>query len=151
MGKVVGLFLFEEEGAPPNAVETVYPASNGGFAGDRHGVRSGRKILAADAAALGSLGLSPGAVREQITIDGIPGLDSLPVGTRLRAGKAIFEVTKPCAPCLVIGEYNGVEDKEAFRAALEGKRGIFVMFVEPGAVSVGDEVSVVAQAASEIG
>jgi MOSC domain-containing protein YiiM len=86
--------------------------------------------------------LAPGALREQLTVEGLPELDSLPPGTRIAAGAGILEVIDSCAPCLVIGEYNGVEDREAFRQSLEGRRGMFVEFVEPAEISVGDVVRV---------
>jgi MOSC domain-containing protein YiiM len=100
-----------------------------------------------DARDLRDLGLSPGDLREQITID-LPGLMELPAGARLRVGRAVLEITKPCEPCTHIGEHVGVGDVEAFRDHLRGRRGMLARFLEVDAASVirmGDPVEVLAE------
>jgi MOSC domain-containing protein YiiM len=97
-----------------------------------------------DAGDLRDMGLSPGDLREQITID-LPGLMELAAGARLRVGPAVLEVTKPCEPCTHIGEHVGVDDVEAFRDHLRGRRGMLARFLEVDAgavIRVGDTVEV---------
>jgi MOSC domain-containing protein YiiM len=90
------------------------------------------------------LGIRPGDLREQITVD-LPGLMRLAPGTRLRVGPAVLEITKECVGCTHIGEHVGVQDVEAFRLSLEGRRGMLasVREVEDGQpIRVGDHVEV---------
>ena len=150
MASVVGIFLYEREGDRPTSVENAEFDSAGSLSGDRHGKKPGRKILMVDRDVLDEKGLAPGALREQLTVEGLPELYSFPAGTRLMVGSASLEVLKPCAPCLIIGQYNGAEDPEAFRQSIEGRRGMFVEFVgDPGeSISIGDEVRVVEKAES---
>lgn len=143
MSKVAGLFLFERKGAEASSVDEIRPDEKGGLAGDHHGARPNREILVVDSGILDELGLKPGALREQITVEDLPMLDNLGPGTRLAVGNSILQIAEPCHGCLIIGEYNGA-DPETFRAAIDGRRGMFVQFVESdGAViRVGDEVRV---------
>lgn len=143
MAKVAGLFLFEEKGAEPASVDEARPDVKGGLDGDHHGARPNREILVVDRAILDELGLKPGALREQVTVEGIPELDTLEPGTKLSVGSSALRITDQCHGCLTIGEYNGA-DPETFRAAIEGHRGMFVQFEDPeGAViRVGDEVKI---------
>jgi MOSC domain-containing protein YiiM len=146
MGKVVGLFLYEEKGAVPLEVETARRGPKGEFEGDHHGTRSGREILVVDRDVLDDHGLKPGALREQVTFEGFPQLNTLSHGSKLRVGDAVLEIVDPCGPCLKIGAYNGVEDVEAFRESLEGRRGVFVKFVEEDAdseIKIGDPVELI--------
>lgn len=151
MAEVVGLFLYGRKGATPLPVPRVRSNPLGGLEGDWHGSRFPyvRSILMVDRAVLDDLGLGPGDLREQVTVEGLPELDSLASGTRLLAGEAELEITKECGPCLTIGAYNRVRDAEAFRDALRGRRGVFVRFVEgsPREISLGDPVR--ARAASQ--
>jgi MOSC domain-containing protein YiiM len=65
-------------------------------------------------------------------------------GTRLRIGPALLEITKECIGCTHIGEHIGVDDVEAFRQSLEGRRGMLARVVEADGdpIRVGDEVEV---------
>ena len=145
VGTVVGLFLYEEKGASPLLVDVVRRDDRGGLDGDgdHHGGRAGRQILAVDQEVLDDHGLKPGALREQLTFDGFPELNTLAHGSKIRVGETILEVVDPCGPCLKIGAYNGVEDVEAFREQLQGRRGVFVKFAEDAPsfeINVGDSV-----------
>lgn len=143
MAKIAALFTYSAEGAAPAPIDAAGPNEKGALEGDRHGAKPGRKILMVDQGILDELGLEPGALREQITVEGLPELDSLPPGTRLEVGDSTLEITKACAPCLTIGAHNQVEDPEAFRDLLEGRRGMFVEFVgHAQKISVGDQVAV---------
>lgn len=141
MPKVTGLFLFEKKGAEPASVDEARSDPKGGLDRDHHGARPNREILVVDRGILDELGLKPGALREQITVEGFPELDTLEPGTRLAVGNSTMKIMEPCHGCLIIGEYNGA-DPESFREAIEGHRGMFVQFVESddGVIRVGDEV-----------
>jgi hypothetical protein len=145
-GRVVSLQVVPGNHAEPSFVEEATPIAGGGLQGDWHRKRGGRALLLMDPRDLRDLGLSPGDLREQITID-LPGLMELEAGTRLRVGPAVLEITKPCEPCTHIGEHVGVDDVEAFRDHLRGRRGMLARFLEVDAeavIRVGDTVEVLA-------
>jgi MOSC domain-containing protein YiiM len=62
---------------------------------------------------------------------------SLAEGQHLQMGNAQFEVTIPCEPCVQMDRV-----RQGLKDLLEGRRGIFVRVLSPGAVRVGDAVSV---------
>jgi MOSC domain-containing protein YiiM len=84
---------------------------------------------------LDALGLEPGAIRENITVDG-DDVQAWPVGQRLRVGGALFEVTMVCDPCERMDKL-----RPGLRAELEGRRGMLARVLETGPVAVGDEVA----------
>lgn len=145
MAKISNLLIHHTEGERPAPSEHVSISRTGGIVGDSHdGGRLNRQVLVSDARVLSQMRLAPGDLREQITAEGVP-FDELAPGTRVLFGEAEAEVLGPCAPCLSIGEYLGVPDKEAFRDAMQQKRGMFVLFDAKSAgtkISVGDEIRV---------
>ncbi|MGH2400208.1 MAG: MOSC domain-containing protein [bacterium] len=146
-GRVLSLQLLTAHGTPPRSVPEVRALVGRGLDGDIHGKAkpdSRRQVLIVDAATLAVMGLQPGALREQITIE-FPPLETLPVGTLLRVGEVTFELTGPCEPCTHIGALNGVADPEAFRSALEGRRGQTARVAaidREGRIRVGDVIAV---------
>jgi MOSC domain-containing protein YiiM len=137
-GRVISLQLKREHWEPLERVDAV-EATAVGLRGDRHAGREGgkRQVLLTDEADLRDVDLKPGDLREQVTLD-LPGLMSLPPGTRLRVGDAVLELTGPCEPCTHIGEHVGVEDREAFQRDLRGRRGMLARVAGPGTIAVGD-------------
>ena len=83
------------------------------------------------------MNVEPGAVRENITVDG-DDVQRWPVGQRVRAGEAEFEITMVCDPCHRMDEL-----RDGLRAELDGKRGMLARVVEIGEVAVGDAVELV--------
>jgi MOSC domain-containing protein YiiM len=142
VGRVVSLQLKTRHWGPLEAVDSV-TATPVGLDGDRHAGRRGgkRQVLLAESGDLRHVGLAPGELREQVTVD-LPGLMRLGAGSRLRVGEAVLEVTGPCEPCTHIGEHVGVEDREAFRRSLVGRRGMLATVVGEGTIRLGDPVEV---------
>jgi MOSC domain-containing protein YiiM len=143
-GKVVSLQVVPTNHAAAEHRDVVRAVEGKGIEGDWHFHRGNRAVLLMDQADLRELDLRPGDLREQITLE-LDGLMSLPSGTRLRLGQATLELSKVCAPCTHIGEHVGVEDVEAFRDRLQGRRGMLarVAAVEgDGRIRVGDRVRV---------
>ena len=131
-----------EHSAPLEPLDSVQVTSVG-LEGDRHAGREDgkRQVLLVEAGDLRDLGLSPGDLREQMTVD-LPGLMALGEGTRLRVGETLLELTGVCDPCTHIGEHVGVEDREAFRRTLVGRRGMLARVVREGAIRRDDPVEV---------
>lgn len=142
MGRVVSLQTKREHDAPLEPVEA-FQATSLGLDGDKHSGREEgkRQVLLAEAGDLRDLGLEPGALREQVTVD-LPGLMALPEGTRLRVGGARLEVTGVCEPCTHIGEHVGAEDPEALRQTLVGRRGMLARVLGEGPIRRDDLVEV---------
>ncbi len=110
----------------------------GGIPGDEHfAPESIRQVLLIENETLRELGLEPGMVKENVTVEGIE-LMGLPAGTRLSLGHAVIEVTKECEPCERMEEI-----RDGLRAELVRRRGMLARVVTPGAVRTGDPVRVV--------
>jgi MOSC domain-containing protein YiiM len=141
--RVVSLQLHERHGEHPRPVATVSARIGGGLEGDSHVSRQLRAVVVLDRSTLDALGLEFGDLREQITLEGLPGVTSLPPGTSLRIGGATLRVNGECEPCTHIGEMNGRPDVEAFQASLEHRRGaVCTVVAVTGPISVGDPVEV---------
>ena len=148
MARVVSLQLHVGHGQPMRTVNEAPARIGGGLEGDSHAARSKRAVTIVDRSTHDAVGVKPGDLREQITVDGMPDLGSLAEGTQLRIGAITLRVNGPCDPCEHIGVMNGADPKE-FRARLEGRRGLVCTVVAAvGPVRVGDEVGVMETAAS---
>jgi MOSC domain-containing protein YiiM len=146
-GRVVSLQIRVEKHGTPTAVAEVAGRVGGGLEGDVHARRSTRAVLVIDRATLDELGLQPGDLREEITIDGFPDVTNLPVDSELRIGGVTLRVNGPCEPCTHIGELLGVPDRDAFRQTLLGRRGALCTVAAVAApIRVGDPVDVLVRA-----
>jgi len=110
-------------------------AVTGGFDGDHHmGSSKRRQILLISGSVLDELNLEPGAIYENIVVDGMDVM-ALQEGQELRLGDVLVEVTIPCEPCIQMDRV-----RYGLQKALEGRRGMFVRVIAPGTVRVGDRV-----------
>jgi MOSC domain-containing protein YiiM len=105
-----------------------------GMEGCAHANPPRREVLFASSEHLDSVGVEPGAIRENLTVTGAD-VEQWPVGQRVRVGEALFEITMVCDPCHRMDEL-----REGLRAELEGKRGMLARVVESGEVAIGDEI-----------
>jgi MOSC domain-containing protein YiiM len=146
--KVISLQVHEGHGKPMRSVPLADVRVGGGIEGDSHVHRSKRAITIVDRSTHDAVGVKPGDLREQITVEGLPKLGDIAEGTRLRIGAVTLRVNGPCDPCEHIGEMNGADPKE-FQVLLEGRRGLVCNVVSAdGPVRVGDEVSMMETADS---
>jgi MOSC domain-containing protein YiiM len=106
-----------------------------GVAGCAHG-RSGskRQILLVDQETLNAMQLVPGAIRENLTTEGI-NINGLSVGQRLRVGVAILEISAVCTPCDQLEKI-----RPGLRRELYGRRGMLCQVIEGGDVRPGDSI-----------
>jgi MOSC domain-containing protein YiiM len=147
-GRVASIQLLQAHGQRPRPVSEAVAVPGRGLDEDLHGKTredGKRQVLLMDTETLDALGLSPGDLRDQITLD-LPGLQGLPEGTKLRVGQAELELTGPCEPCTHIGELLGKVDREAFRGSLVGRRGVLARVVAvtgDGRIRVGDPAELV--------
>jgi MOSC domain-containing protein YiiM len=145
--KVISLQLHTAHGVLPTPVREATANVDAGIEGDSHGGRPKRAVLVVDRSTHDALGLRPGDLREQITIDGLPDVTRLAEGTELRIGGVTLRVNGECEPCTHIGEMNGQTDVEAFRLSLVGRRGaLCTVLVADGPIRIGDPVTVLVRA-----
>jgi MOSC domain-containing protein YiiM len=106
-----------------------------GLEGCAHANPPMREVLFVSTDHLDSVGVEPGAIRENLTVAGTD-VQEWPIGQRVRVGdEAVFEVTMVCDPCARMDAL-----RDGLRAELEGKRGMLAKIVESGEVAVGDPV-----------
>jgi MOSC domain-containing protein YiiM len=61
----------------------------------------------------------------------------LPIGTRLRIGEALFELTVECEPCNLMDQL-----RPGLKETLKGQRGMLARVTQSGTLSVGDAILV---------
>lgn len=106
-----------------------------GLEGCAHGGRAAhRQVLIASVEHLASVGVEPGAIRENLTVEGAD-VQEWPVGARVRVGDAEFEITEVCEPCHKMDAL-----RPGLREELDGKRGMLARVVRGGELRVGDDI-----------
>ena len=138
MATVAGLFTSPaRKSGVSTAHERVRAVAGQGFEGCAHANPPKREVLFVSREHLDGLDLEPGQIRENITVDG-EDVQAWEIGSRVRAGEALFEVTMVCDPCHRMDEL-----RDGLREQLEGRRGMLARVVEGGEVTVGDPVEIV--------
>ena len=108
-----------------------------GLEGCAHANPPKRELLLVSKEHLDPLGLEPGQIRENVTVEGAD-VHEWEVGSRVRVGEALLEITMVCDPCHRMDEL-----RDGLRAQLDGKRGMLAHVVEGGEIAVGDAVELV--------
>ncbi len=109
-----------------------------GIEGDKHAAAaSQRQVLLADKEALDAVGVLPGTIKENVTVEGVDVM-RLPAGTRMRLGRsAVLEITAVCEPCFRMDEI-----RDGLKQELEGRRGMVSRVVQGGTINVGDPITI---------
>jgi len=143
MSKVIAINISEEKGVTKNPIEKGFFKINHGLLGDAHagdwhrqvsllGIESIKKMKA-----VGIDFLTTGQFAENITTEGLI-LYELPIGTKLKIGEVLFEVTQIGKEC-----HKGCKIKELVGECVMPKEGIFAKVLEEGCIKAGDEIVVV--------
>jgi len=152
-GKVVSVNIGERRGAPKAPVQEAELREDWGLVGDVHAGPGERQVslLALEAIlrqrellrAKGKscpkahgVEIGPGAFAENLTTEGLS-LSELPVGTRLRVGEAILEITKIGKEC-----HTRCAIYKLLGDCVMPKEGVFARVVKGGKVRPGMEVVV---------
>ena len=144
MAEVLHLFRAVAHVQPMREIAEVSILENKGLEGCIHGrPGSNRQVLLMDVETLEEFNLAPGRIRENITTRGIA-IAELQKGQRVRVGGAILEVRMPCDPCEFI---EGI--RPGLQEAMQGKRGVLCRVIQTGVTRCGDQIELIAQAASE--
>jgi MOSC domain-containing protein YiiM len=109
-----------------------------GIEGDKHAsAASKRQVLLADKEALDAVGVLPGTIKENVTVEGVDVMQ-LPAGSLVRLGcSVVLEITAVCEPCFRMDEI-----RDGLKQELEGKRGMVSRVVRGGVINVGDPITV---------
>jgi MOSC domain-containing protein YiiM len=105
-----------------------------GVEGCAHANPPRREVLLVSKEHLDAVGVAPGAIRENVTVEGVD-VQQWPVGQRVRVGDVLLEITMVCDPCHRMDEL-----REGLRAELDGRRGMLAHVVEGGEIALGDAV-----------
>ena len=133
--------MSERKGVKKAEVPSIEIKKGEGIAGDAHGDDPIRRISLLGAESVDKLRgqmpeLKPGDFAENILVEGLV-LYELPIGTRLRVGAAVLEVTQIGKEC-----HHGCEIKKLTGDCVMPREGIFAEVVEEGRVAPGDAVEV---------
>jgi len=115
-------------------LEQVRVIENLGFEGCAHGRPGDRQVLLADRETLDELQLPPGAIRENITTEGL-NVNGLAAGEQLQIGEAVLEVSASCTPCSLMDVV-----RPGLRREIRGRRGTLCRVVSGGIVRRGDGI-----------
>ena len=139
MASVIAVCVSERRGVRKREVPRIELKRSYGILGDAHAGNWHRQLSllareTIDTMRQPGLKLSPGAFAENIVTEGIE-LKTLPVGTRLRVGPALLEVTQIGKEC-----HNDCAIKQAAGKCVMPMEGIFAIVLEEGTICPGDEI-----------
>ncbi len=142
MGILRAVCISEKKGTAKDDVRSVELIEGHGLSGDSHAGNWHRQVslLSYDKVRafeiLGDFTLQSGAFGENLLVEGID-LGALPIGTRLRIGEVLLEVTQIGKEC-----HHGCAIRERVGDCIMPREGIFAVVLSGGTVSVGDEVEI---------
>ncbi|MEN1759716.1 MOSC domain-containing protein [Anoxynatronum sibiricum] len=143
MAKVLAVNISHEKGVIKKPVEKGVFLENFGLEEDAHAGEWHRQVsfLGQESVdkikALGIENLEAGIFAENILTEGIV-LYELPVGTRLRVGETIQEVTQIGKKC-----HHGCEIFKKVGDCVMPREGIFTRVIQGGAVKAGDSIEII--------
>jgi MOSC domain-containing protein YiiM len=140
-GKIVAVCTSEKTGTRKANVGSALVKINWGIEGDAHAGEWHRQVSllameSIDKMRAQGLEVGPGDFAENITTEGLV-LYELPIGTRMKMGETLAEVTqigKVCHDRCAIYEQAG--------DCVMPREGIFVRILQGGQVNVGDEIEI---------
>ena len=144
MAKVKDVCISEKKGEQKHPVDEVLLKVDHGIVGDAHAGNWHRQVslLAAESVAKVQKALNfelkSGDFAENILTEGIE-LFTLPIGTKLQIGEAVWEVTQIGKEC-----HQGCAIRELAGDCVMPREGIFVKVLKEGKVKAGDEIKVIA-------
>ena len=142
MGRVKAINISKEKGTIKKPVDHGHFIADFGLEGDAHAGKWHRQVslLGQESVdimtAQGVEGLCAGKFAENITTEGIT-LYELPVGTKLKIGETIQEVTQIGKEC-----HHGCEISHQVGSCIMPRQGIFTKVIKGGNVYPGDEIAI---------
>jgi len=144
MGTVIAVCTSDRRGIQKADVKSGYFESEWGISGDAHAGKWHRQVslLSADkieAFNQQGAGVVPGAFGENLVVEGFD-FRALPVGTLLRCGEVLLEMTQIGKEC-----HSHCEIFKKMGDCIMPREGVFARVLEPGTISVGDEMVIEAR------
>lgn len=142
-GRVVAITISGKKGTPKRKIEVGHFIAEFGLEGDAHAGKGHRQVsLFGEESAkamreTGMNGFCTAKFAENMTTEGIL-LWELPVGTKLKIGETLQEVTQIGKAC-----HAGCAIQEQAGSCIMSTQGIFTRVLQSGKVAVGDEVLVI--------
>ena len=139
-GTVVAVNISEKKGTPKKTVEEGVLIENFGLQGDAHAGKWRRQVSllgveSIEKAKLGPTnGLCHGVFAENITTEGIE-LYTLPVGTKLRVGESLLEISQIGKEC-----HEGCAVSKLVGLCVMPREGVFAVVLQGGKVRAGDTI-----------
>ena len=142
VGTVKAINTSETKGVIKNPVKEAYFKENHGIEGDAHAGEWHRQISllateSADKVRAAGLDIDDGRFAENITTEGII-LYTLPIGTKLKIGETVQEVTQIGKTC-----HTGCAIKQTIGDCVMPREGIFTKVITSGMVRPGDKIEVI--------
>jgi len=150
MAKVISVNISEHKGTFKYPIDRGQLRRQAGIMGDAHAGNWHRQIslLGQESVdrmtAMGVKDLTPGKFAENITTEGIE-LFTLPIGTRLRIGEAIVEVTQIGKEC-----HQHCQIYHQVGMCVMPTEGIFVVVIKEGQIQAGDDIEILPNIRSSI-
>ena len=141
-GKVISINISEKKGTPKTKINPGVLIEDFGFEGDAHAGKWHRQVslLAKESIekskGLPTDGLCHGVFAENITTEGIE-LYTIPVGTRLKIGQCIIEISQIGKEC-----HEGCAIQKLVGKCVMPREGIFAKVIKGGEVFEGDIIEV---------
>jgi len=142
MAKVTAVNISEKKGVIKHPIESGFFKIDHGIVGDAHAGNWHRQVsfLGEESIdkmrATGVEGLCSGKFAENLTTEGIV-LYELPVGTKLKIGEVVLEVTQIGKEC-----HKGCEIMKLVGDCIMPREGIFARVLEEGYIKAGDDIVV---------
>lgn len=141
MAHVLSVCISEKRGTVKKPVKEIKLKLDHGIIGDAHAGSWHRQISllgneSVDRMRKMGLVLDAGVFAENILTEGIV-LNTLPIGTHLRIGKSLIEVTQIGKEC-----HHGCEIREKTGFCVMPTDGIFAKVLEEGTIKSGDEITI---------
>lgn len=143
MAKVLAVNISKTKGVPKEAIPEGNFIEDFGLEGDAHAGKWHRQVSLLGAESINKMkqvvvdGFCTGKFAENLTTEGIV-LYELPVGTKLKIGETIHEVTQIGKECHV-----GCAIRQLVGDCIMPREGIFTKVLKSGVIKVGDEIEII--------
>lgn len=140
-GKVLSINISEKKGTPKTKINPGLLIEDFGFEGDAHAGKWHRQVslLAKESIdkskGLPTDGICHGVFAENITTEGIE-LYTIPVGTRLKVGECIIEISQIGKEC-----HEGCAIQKLVGKCVMPREGVFAKVIKGGKVYEGDDIT----------
>jgi len=142
VAKVIAVCISEFKGTVKKSVPEIYVEANHGVEGDAHAGQQHRQVSLLANESVDKLrskkpDIEDGAFAENILTSGIT-LYELPIGTKLRIGNAILEITQHGKEC----HNDGCVIKQQTGDCVMPREGVFAAVLESGVIKPGERIEV---------